>query len=468
MRRRALVLPGVLAGIAVVAAAIALWPTSPAGGAALLAPHPQSIPVLSARRVPAALSRFVADTRLTSALSGLLAGYDRSCLVVDDGDRTLFQERPDTPLVPASNLKLLTASAVLARLGPDHRLRTSVRARVGPGGVVAGDLWLVGGGDPLLDTGDYVATFDPPLEPVTPMEELARRVRAAGVTVVQGRVLGDETRYDGQRYSPTWKPAYIADNEIGPESALTVNDGFSAFKPKVFPAAAPATNAAAVFTTVLRNQGVTVVGVPGQGAAPAGLPEVASMESAPLAAVVGEMLRDSDNMTAELLTKELGRAVAGQPTALAGVAAVRRWAVAAGLPVAGLAAVDGSGLDRSDRATCRLLLAGLALARRDHSPVLDGLAIANRSGTLLKRFAGNPAAGRLRAKTGSLDGVTALTGLVPTGAGVLTFSMVVNGLAHDRLGPLLWERLGAVLAAYPDAPSPAVLAPASPSSLPSR
>ena len=80
-------------------------------------------------------------------------------------------------------------------------------------------MWLVGGGDPLLTTQDYVHTFRRPPEPVTSLEALADRVVAAGVTQITGRVVGDESRYDTQRYVASWPERYISAPEIGPMSA---------------------------------------------------------------------------------------------------------------------------------------------------------------------------------------------------------------------------------------------------------
>src|SRR5207249_10708180 len=129
------------------------------------------------------------------------------------------------------------------------------------------DHWKVGGGDSRLTPADYAASFDRMPQQFTPVEELARRVAAAGVKTVQGRVVSNESRYDQLRYLPTWKPRYIADNEIGPESALSLNDNFSQWRPRKFPAAAPAVNAASVFTDQLRAHGVTAVAVPAAGEA---------------------------------------------------------------------------------------------------------------------------------------------------------------------------------------------------------
>jgi D-alanyl-D-alanine carboxypeptidase/D-alanyl-D-alanine-endopeptidase (penicillin-binding protein 4) len=176
--------------------------------------------------------------------------------------------------------------------------------------------------------------------------------------------------------------------------------------------------------------------------------------------LVGEMLRESDNMTAELLVKELGRRFAGAGTTVAGVGVVRAALAAAGLPVARLQTVDGSGLDRSDRASCSLLLAGLDHTGRT-GPVASGFPVAARDGTLARRFLGTPAAGRLQAKTGALDGVVGLTGYVERAGGQdpLVFSLLANDLPRDAVGRALQDRLGTVLARYPDAPPPDTLGP---------
>ena len=139
---------------------------------------------------------------------------------------------------------------------------------------------------------------------------------------------------------------------------------------------------------------------------------------------------------------------------------VRQALEAAGLPVSQLAAVDGSGLDRSDRASCTLLMAAIERGG-PAGAIAAGLPVAARDGTLAKRFVGNPAAGRLRAKTGSLDGVVGLTGYVdaPDGGPPLSFSLMANELPRDAFGRALQEQVGAVLAGYPDAPAADALAP---------
>lgn len=447
----------VLAATALTGALVAGWPESGTASSASAPATAAATPILSPRRVPDLLARTVGDARLDAALTAALddpalgAARTQSCLVVERGGRTLFERGGDRSLLPASNLKLLTAAAVISELGPDTTLETEVR-RSGD------DLWLVGGGDPLLSTGDYVASMRHPLQQWTPLEELAKRVKDAGVTVVNGSVRGDESRYDTQRFVPTWKPGYLTDNEIGPMSALTLNDGFSAFRPKKIRAAQPATNAAEVFTNLLRAQGVTVVGVPGEGKAPAGARRVASVDSLPVRDLVGEMLLESDNLTAELLLKELARRAGRPGSTAAGVAMARAELVELGVPVDGVTMVDGSGLDRGNRATCATIDALLRLTRTG-GPIAAGLPVAGQTGTLAERFGTSAAASKVRAKTGSLDGVSALSGFADAKSGRLTFSLLLNGLPRDSLGPAMWVRVSEALVAYPDAPPVEELAP---------
>jgi D-alanyl-D-alanine carboxypeptidase/D-alanyl-D-alanine-endopeptidase (penicillin-binding protein 4) len=185
--------------------------------------------------------------------------------------------------------------------------------------------------------------------------------------------------------------------------------------------------------------------------------------------VVGEVLRRSDNNGAELLTKELGRhADPASPTTAAGVAAIQAAIQADGLPNAGLHMVDGSGLDRSDRVTCQLILAALMRSGPDGA-IGQGLPVAATSGTLFRRMVGTAAAGRLRAKTGSLEGVSALSGFVtPVAATTATaadsatdvaFSFISNAAPSVTAGDALGDQVGVLLAEYPQVPPVAVLEP---------
>lgn len=412
-------------------------------------------PVLSLRRAPDLLTRTIADARLAAALdTALRPAPATTCLVVRQGTRTLFSRNPDQALIPASNMKIATAYALLTRLGPTETLATTVKAAapMTPDGTVQGDLYLVGGGDPLLETADYAATlkYNPAIR--TPFERLANDLVAKGLKRVTGAVVGDESRFDTRRYIPTWKPNYAADGHVGPQGALIVNDGFVQFRPRRVAAPNPAVHAAAVLTELLRGRGVFIQGNSGQSHSPAGAATISELRSPPVRDLVAEMLQESDNTTAEVLVKELGRRESGQGTTAAGLDAVRAALSEAGVPAAALTATDGSGLDRGNRATCAALVGLL-----HPEPLLDGLPVASKEGTLTDRFQGHPAAGRLRAKTGSLEGVAALTGLVDPAP--LAFSFLANGVRGEAAGRALQDAVGAVLARYPDAPAPDSMAP---------
>ncbi|MBV9410923.1 MAG: D-alanyl-D-alanine carboxypeptidase/D-alanyl-D-alanine-endopeptidase [Acidimicrobiia bacterium] len=446
-----------LAVLAVVAAVVAAWPSPRHGPSAQGA---VAAPVLDAARVPVFVSQTAANVRLGQRLDAVLAGHPQSCLTVDDSrGPTLYSQRGDLPLMPASNLKLLTATAVLARLGGTGRFQTEVRAAHPPvNGVIAGDVWLVGAGDPLLATADYAAQagYQHQPRPRTPLEELATKLAAAGIRQVQGRILGDESRYDTQRVVPTWSPTYLADGEVGPMSALTVNDNEAAWAPKEVPAPAPATNAANVLAHLLQQHGVQVGGT-GEGVAPAGAAVLAAADSAPMADVVGATLTQSDNLAAELLTKELGKRFGGAGTTAAGLSVTKAVLDEQHMPDHGVVMTDGSGLDRSDRATCQVLLDAVEQGGPSGT-IARGLPVAGSTGTLFHRYVGSPLAGRLRAKTGTLNGVAAFTGWLVAGQGrQVAFSYLVNGIGSEAEGRALEDRVATALNTYPEAPPPASL-----------
>ncbi|MEO5680165.1 MAG: D-alanyl-D-alanine carboxypeptidase/D-alanyl-D-alanine-endopeptidase, partial [Acidimicrobiales bacterium] len=253
-----------------------------------------------------------------------------------------------------------------------------------------------------------------------------------------------------ERSRPGWKPSYLANGEVAPLSALLVDDGRD---PANKPVGDPALQFAQVLTDRLRAAGVQVAGPPSVGAA-TGRVTVATQPSRPVSELVAQMIRESDNTTAELLLKEVGRVGGGAGTTEAGLTAAKAALAKLGLPVGPLAARDGSGLDRADRATCALLLTALVSAGRA-SPLADSLPVAGVSGTLQKRFVNSPVVGRLRAKTGTLDGVSSLVGWVDPatpGPPPLAFAVVANGVPGSLDVARLSDRVGLALGAWPDSP----------------
>ncbi len=279
------------------------------------------------------------------------------CLDVQVDGRDLFRSGDTSPLVPASLEKLLTGTVALEVLGADTTLSTVVRSGAAPhDGVVDGDLYLVGGGDPLLMTDAYHQHFEHPPPERTDPAKLADAVVAAGVKQVTGRVVGDDSRYDNAYYPGVWPTRYATEAEAGPASALTIDQGLDALPPthddklpKEHPAANPPEHAAVLFTDLLQARGVAITSPPASGVAPDGAADVASLPSAPVSGLVAEMLRESDNTTAELLTREIGLHAGTGGTTAAGVAAITAEATTLGLPVDGTVQVDGSGL--SDKPT---------------------------------------------------------------------------------------------------------------------
>lgn len=449
------------AGAALEEAAVA-DPPEPVGG-----PH-LATPVVSARRVPTLVAAPVADRRLRADLAAwAMDAPAPSCALVADPDgEVVLAHRPDEPVVPASTLKLLTAAAALAELGPDHRYRTRALAPAPVAGAVVGDLFLVGGGDPILASADYASRFRRQPQVFTDLEDLAVAVAGAGITRIDGAVVGDESRYDQERYRPDWPSRYVTGGDVGPMSALSVNDGWAEYptseagRPLV-PAPDPAAAAAGVFTFLLEANGVDVAGPPRSGVAGPDLTEVAVLESPPLSDVVTQLLEESDNNTAELLLKEVGRA-AGAPTTVGGLARAADALAVEGIELDGAVLADGSGLSLGNRLTCELLVE--VLQHPSTGPALRAaLPVAGRSGTLTEAFVETPLEGTLAAKTGSLNSVAALAGVVDDEDEPLTFAYIANAppgqVVDGRAVVAAQLRLGEILAAWPRVPDVRALGP---------
>lgn len=419
-------------------------------------------PLWSARRLPQPLVDGVGDQHLQRALDQAFPGNGVCYLVQADG-RVLASRNADTPLVGASTQKLLVAAASLATLGPDFTYETKA---VAPSGVSEGSidkLWLVGGGDPVLTTAPYAAFIQAKDKTkgdvTTSLEALADAIVAKGVKKIPGGIVVDDSRYDTERYNPTWAPGDRTSGDIGPLGALTVNDGFSAWDPRKIPVDDPALNAGTQLAALLKARGVTVGNV-SRGNAANDATAIASVKSPPLHDIVTSMLRSSDNLSAELVVKELAAHGGGQGTTAAGTAAVLAKLKDLGVPTANVSLVDGSGLSHDNRDTCATLAGVLAL--RTHAgleTLLSGLPVAAQSGTLVDQFVGTPLAGKVTAKTGSLDGVSGFAGLVTLNRPI-EFTFLDDGTFNETVGAGLRVRFATQVGTYPDAPPADALVPA--------
>jgi D-alanyl-D-alanine carboxypeptidase/D-alanyl-D-alanine-endopeptidase (penicillin-binding protein 4) len=457
--RRLLV--GLLAAGAIVCLVLAFRPS--AGEETIDAPG-LATPLWSPRRVPQAIVDNVGALRLQAALDAEVSGFD-ACFLVEANGNVVASANPDTPLVPASTVKVLTAAAALGQLTGDFTYTTDAVAAAAPvdGGVDS--LWLVGSGDPVLSTSDYAAYLaadDRTVRRVTTsLDALADGIVDAGVTSIPGGVLVDDDRYDDQRYVPAWGTNYRTD-EVGPLGALMVNDAWVDFNgPPREPAADPGLHAADVLTGLLEERGVDVGSPPARRPAPDGAVTVASISSPPLRDIVGGMLSASDAVTAELLGKELAVAVGQEGTTANGVAAETAILRDLGIPTEGVALGDASGLDRNDRVTCAALLGTLNTAATDPrlAGLVDGLSVAGEHGILHDRLIGTPLEGRLRAKTGFLSVATALTGIVDVTRPV-EFAFIGNAPSiSEGTSYLTREGVAEVIATFPDSPPADVLVP---------
>ncbi|GAA5031241.1 hypothetical protein GCM10023258_29200 [Terrabacter aeriphilus] len=374
---------------------------------------------------PAGVQRALAAVRDLPALGD-------AALVVRDGQsgRVLLDQGGDELRIPASTTKLLSAAAIGKAFAPGDVLRTVVRQGAAPDRIV-----LVAGGDSLLAPG----SGDP--EAVAGhagLRDLARQVatklEAAGVQRVMLAV--DETYAPGPTTAPTWSSSFRSSGITGAVAMLGLSTQ-RAHGGSPGPAD-PVAAARTAFATQLEALGVAVETEPRDesptgGAAAAG-PVLGSVESAPVRDQLALALTDSDNALTEILARQAAfRSGAGTD-----FAAVGGWVVAEvralGLDTTGLRLVDASGLSRENRVRATLLSDVLVLGYDGAHPVLrralDGLPIGGLTGTLATRFTGaqHDAAGRARAKTGTLTGANALAGSVVDDDGrLLVFVGMVAG-----------------------------------------
>ncbi len=344
---------------------------------------------------------------------------------VAEGDRLVYAHAGNMPRPPASNEKLLLSGALLEHFGPAFRIPTTVEGSRPANGSVAGDLWLVGRGDPELNG--------------AALEGLARRLRAAGIPAVGGSVIGVTNTFTRERWAPGWQP--IALRFISLPTALTfdANTGPGGF---VFD---PEQRAAAVLTADLRALGVRVAGPPRAGRELRREPVLATIRSAPLVEILRRQNLDSLNLDAEVLTKMLGAAVFGPPGSIAkGARAIQSWARQHGVDAV---AHDGSGLSYRNRVSTNGMVRLLAAANSEPSAsaLRSTLATAGQ-GTLAGRLLGL----RARAKTGTLlKQVSALSGWVwlKRSRRWAEFSVLSRGLSKPQ-AVVLEDRIVSIIAKH--------------------
>ena len=375
--------------------------------------------------------RTALKTRLARALRVPHVSPARSAGVAIDlaTGATVYSQNATRSLEPASNEKLPVTYAALSLLGPAYRFETDVLGEGSLEGTVwHGALVLKGSGDPTLSTAG--------------LRSLAAQLRVGGVRRVDGGIVADESWFDTRRTVAGWKPSFYLD-ESPPLSALVVDrDRLASGRLSTNPALA----AGQEFRTALRSAGIAVTGTVRMGLADDFSNVMASVFSPTLASIVRFMDRESDNFTAEMLLKQLGATQSEHGTSAAGAAVVTQALAAAGVPLAGVRIVDGSGLSLLDRLTAAALTTLLRVSWQDPTvrpTLLAALPVAGVNGTLDDRMRTGPAHGTVLAKTGTTSEASALSGYVRSR---YVFAILQNGhplaywwarVAQDRFAQVL-------------------------------
>lgn len=322
-------------------------------------------------------------------LDQLVEGHEISVAIGLDG-RYLYRHRGWRRRPPASNEKLLLSMALLDRVP----LETEIPTRVIATGTrsdhrLRGRLWIVGAGDPETDG--------------PTMRRLARAVKDAGIRALRGRVMGVTSGFERDWWAPGWRD-YFPEDYIALPTALTFEANEDRWGRHVRD---PERRAAASLTKRLRAIGVRVTGDPGMGPLPDRSRRIAAVRSASLRSMLRRMNRHSVNFHAEVLGKYLGKRVIGGAGSIAkGARAIEAFAGAHG---ADIVAYDGSGLSYGNRVSPDDLVELLWFAdRQAWGDELRRALPAGGQGTLQERL-GNV---RVRAKTGTLEEVSALSGWV--------------------------------------------------------
>jgi len=404
--------------------------------------HPVSLPTMRRRRLFATMlvTAIVLATSLVPAhartprwmsrLDAIVAGHPMSIMVGNDGE-AWYRHDAWVQHAPASNEKLLLSMALFDQLGTVRTFRLRAMALgVDPDGTIAGDLYLQGEGDPEV-TQSRIA-------------RLARLLQAAGVRSIEGRVIGDTGPFHHDWFAPGWKDYFPADY-IPLPTALT-------FDGNVGPGGAhiddPERRAAVALTHALRDLGVPVAGTAAAGPAIGGLTEMAALSSQPLRTLVRHMDRRSLNFSAEVLGKALAVDAGASGTIANAAAAICSFEAAHG--VAGTC-YDASGLSYANRQTAKGMVRLLWVV--DTQPWANRLRMSlpdGGQGTLKGRLANV----RVRAKTGTLDNVSALTGWVwsDDAATWIEFSLLTSGMDEYK-AKTLEDQIVKVLAARASDPA---------------
>lgn len=343
--------------------------------------------------------------------------------------RVLYERKGGKRRKLASNTKLFTTATALGELGAGTYLTSRVKAqgKLTRAGKLKGSLYLIGAGDPSF--GAYG------------ISKLAEDIRAAGIKRVKGTVVGDDSLFDRVRGVPD--SGWGASEYIAPLSALTY--GGSTYSGD------PAAEAAQELRDALRDAGVKIGGRVKVGNTPKKLGSnrvVADYGSPPLSELINTTNKYSNNFYAEILLKRIAADGPGKGTTRKGTKIVKRYAKGLGSKVD---PKDGSGLTDNNKASPRdvvRLLAAMRKVKGAKNPFYKSLSIAGEDGTLAERMRGTAAQGSCRGKTGTINGVSNVSGYCKSRGQMVAFSILMNGVSSYDSARWIQDQMVAQIARY--------------------
>jgi D-alanyl-D-alanine carboxypeptidase/D-alanyl-D-alanine-endopeptidase (penicillin-binding protein 4) len=374
-------------------------------------------------------------------------GSSSGLLVMDaESGEVVCAQAADTPRPLASNTKLFTTAAALSLIGPETRIPTKVMTdgTIDSAGVLHGSLYLQGGGDPTLGTPAFYDSYLAGLG--TNIFALVPQLKRAGIKQVTGRLYGDDTIFDRKR--GVLDSGYATSPYIGPLSGLDFNSGFAGNTSSSHFSSDPAKLATQTLDSSMRHSGIKLSPTIALGKTPTGARSVAVVRSAPLTQIIDTTDVYSDNFFAEMLEKLLGARLGGAGTTAAGTTVVEDFAAELG---SAIHQVDGSGLTRSNEASPQEVVDLLLGMRKSEvsEDFIEDLSLAGHEGTTAGRMKGTPAYGRCRLKTGTLTGVSNLSGYCFNQSGrVMVFSTLMGSVGSTEYAHIEQDRIAGAVAGY--------------------
>ena len=335
-------------------------------------------------------------------------------LVYDLTDDSVLYARDERQnLRPASTMKLLTAITALDRLGRDYEFRTRLcyTGTISGDSTLTGDIYMIGGMDPKISKDD--------------LRTLASAIREAGIDTIRGMLYADRTMKDADLYGEGW--CWDDDNAMLSPLVYQRKD-----------------NMLRVMIDVMKEEGIVLLGQTGDKVCPKGARTLYEL-TRPLVDVLRPMMKQSNNLYAESVYYQIGLSQGKPSTAKKAKAVEEVLLKKMGLGDAIHRFADGSGLSLYNYVSAEIEVAFLryAYARKEIYDVLyDVLPIAAVDGTIDKRMAGTPAAGNVRAKTGTLSGVSSLSGYCTAPNGhVLCFAIMNQGVMRTAVAKAMQDKL---------------------------